>query len=60
MGNSKALVKQAELARYIKAATQAGIPVSRVEIARDGTVKIYTLAGNDDDETANPCDRLLK
>lgn len=42
MANRPAPLTQAELTRYLKAYRDAGIPVTRTEIARDGKVIIYT------------------
>ncbi len=42
MANRKAVVTQAELTRYLKAYRDAGIPVARTEIGKDGRVVIIT------------------
>ncbi|WP_152475953.1 hypothetical protein [Roseovarius sp. THAF9] len=39
----RATVTQAELTRYLKAYRDAGIPVARTEIGRDGKVTIHTF-----------------
>lgn len=59
MTDRTALVKQSDLTRYLKAVEKAGVPVGRIEVARDGTVRIFTQAA-DGDDGPNPCDRLLK
>jgi hypothetical protein len=59
MAGISAAVKQSDLTRYLKAATAAGVPVAKIEVARDGTVRLFTLAAADQDGP-NPCDRLLK
>ena len=55
MAQRKATLTQAELTRYLKAYRDAGIPVARTEIARDGKVTIYTVA-DASAETPNPWD----
>ena len=50
MSNRRAPLTQAELTRYLKAYRDAGIPVARTEIGRDGTVVIFT--GSATTETA--------
>lgn len=60
MANRAAPVTQADLTRYLKAATAAGVPVARIEVARDGTVRMFTFAAAANDDDPNPCDRLLK
>lgn len=59
MANRAAIVKQADLTRMVAGVVKAGVPVGKITIAADGTVTIIP-AGMVDDETANPCDRLLK
>ncbi|SIT83537.1 hypothetical protein [Pontibaca methylaminivorans] len=59
MANRAATVKQSDLTRYLKAASAAGVIVSKIEVARDGTVRIFTPDAGPD-EGSNPCDRLLK
>jgi len=44
MAARKALITQAELTRYLKAAKDAGIPVARCEVTPDGKVIIYSTA----------------
>lgn len=44
MPATKALVKEAELTRYLKAHSKAGIAVIRTEITQDGKVVIITQA----------------
>jgi len=48
-------ITQAELTRYLKAYRDAGIPVARTEIDRDGKVIIYATDGAAN-ETDNPWD----
>jgi len=60
MANRAAPVKQSDLTRYLKAATAAGVAVARIEVASDGTVRIFSLGATPDDDDPNPCDRLLK
>ena len=59
MANRPALLKQADLTRYLKAVQAAGVSVGRVVIGKDGSVSIFP-AGAGDLEGPNPCDRLLK
>lgn len=47
MANTFALVKQAELTRYLKATVAAGVSVGRVVIGRDGSVTIYPTSDDD-------------
>lgn len=58
MGNRSAIVKQADLTRYMAAAVKAGLPLQRVTIALDGTVTLITGEASGEG-SANPCDRLL-
>jgi ABC-type sugar transport system substrate-binding protein len=44
MANRKATVTQAEITRALRAARDAGIPVARFEIGRDG--KVIIIAGD--------------
>ena len=55
MPNRRAPITQAELTRYLKAYRDAGIPVARTEIGRDGKVVIYTL-GSEHEALSNPWD----
>ncbi len=55
MANRRAPISQAELTRYLKAYRDAGIPVARTEIDRDGKVVIYTTDSAGDDRN-NPWD----
>ena len=47
-------VRQSQITRAVKAVQAAGISVDRVEVAPDGTVKVYSGAGEivDDDDAA--------
>jgi hypothetical protein len=60
MANHKALLKQSDLTRYLKAMRAAGV-AGRVE-ADPSTGKhiIVVGEGSPDDDSPNPCDRLLK
>ena len=55
MSARRAIITQAELTRYLKAYRDAGIPVARTEIGRDGKVIIYTN-DNASDDSNNPWD----
>jgi hypothetical protein len=55
MSQRRAPITQAELTRYLKAYRDAGIPVARTEIGRDGKVVIYTTDTATDDAN-NPWD----
>ena len=59
MANRSAKLKQSELKSYAKAMRDAGISEWRVLIRPDGTQEIVVGAAVLDD-TANPCDRLLR
>lgn len=56
MAAGKARITQSELTRYLKAYRDAGIPIGRSEINRDGTVVIYTVAPKTQEEE-NPWDQ---
>lgn len=58
MANRAALLKQADLTRYLAAVRKAGMEVRRVEIAPDGRVSVIT-GGTASEDGGNPCDRLL-
>jgi nitrate reductase NapAB chaperone NapD len=51
MSRGAQLFRQADVAKAIKATVSAGLPVRRVEIARDG--KIVVVIGAPDTEAAN-------
>ena len=51
----RATITQAELTRYLKAYRDAGIPVARTEISRDGKVVIFSHDHSASDD-ANPWD----
>lgn len=55
MANQSATLTQAALTRILKAHRDAGIPVVRTEIGRDGKVVVYSTE-RDQDSTANPWD----
>ena len=55
-----AVIKQAELTRYIKAVMAAGVIVGKITVRPDGGVEILPLGSGTDDAGPNPCDRLLK
>lgn len=42
MGNQKALVKQVDITRLVKAAVSAGLTVHGVEMDLDGTIRVLT------------------
>lgn len=48
-------ITQAELTRYLKAYRDAGVPVTRTEINRDGQIVIYTTDASKND-ASNPWD----
>jgi deoxycytidylate deaminase len=56
MAATKARITQSELTRYLKAYQDAGIPIARSEISRDGKVIIYTASPKDQEEE-NPWDQ---
>lgn len=56
MAAEKARITQSELTRYLKAYRDAGIPIGRSEISRDGTVVIYTATPKAQEED-NPWDQ---
>lgn len=56
MAMPHAKLTQSELTRYLKAYRDAGIPVVRSEISRDGKVVIYSTE-KQSDEVNNPWDR---
>ena len=61
MANAKALLKQSDLTRYLKAMRDAGV-FGRIE-ADPRTGKHIIVVGEgaaDPDASPNPCDRLLK
>ena len=55
MAMPRATLTQSELTRYLKAYRDAGIPVVRSEISRDGKVVIYSTE-KQTDEANNPWD----
>lgn len=55
MSNVRANITQAELTRILKAYRDAGIPIARTEIGRDGKVIVYS-AGPEGSAEANPWD----
>ncbi len=56
MAMPRATLTQTELTRYLKVYRDAGIPVVRSEISRDGKVVIYSTE-KQTDEVNNPWDR---
>lgn len=52
-------VRQADLARYLKAAATAGLPVAAVRIAPDGTVILTTGTDLPDDSASAAWDAAL-
>ena len=60
MANRPASVKQIDVTRAVKGAVAAGLLVGRVEVdQRTGKIIIWPAGAVSDDETGNPCDRLL-
>ena len=56
MANRRAPVTQAEITRCLRAARDAGIPVARFEISRDG--KVIVIAGDPEQRSEpNPWDQ---
>ncbi|UWR48933.1 hypothetical protein [Phaeobacter inhibens] len=55
MAMPRASLTQTELTRYLKAYRDAGIPVVRSEISRDGKVVIYSTEKQSNDNN-NPWD----
>lgn len=56
MTATRLTLTQAELVRYLKAYRDAGVPIVRSEISRDGKVVIYSTEKASAD-SANPWDR---
>ncbi len=56
MATPRASLTQTELTRYLKAYRDAGIPVVRSEISRDGKVVIYSTEKQANDAN-NPWDQ---
>jgi hypothetical protein len=56
MPNRPALLKQSDLTRYVKAVQNAGVPVGRVVIGRDGTVTVYPAGAAEGATDPNPWD----
>ena len=56
MAMPRVSLTQTELTRYLKAFRDAGIPVVRSEISRNGKVVIYSTE-KQTDEVNNPWDR---
>jgi hypothetical protein len=54
MGRQPCTFRQRDVAAAIKAARAAGVEVARVEVAKDGTIKI--VAGKAENEISNPWD----
>lgn len=60
MSNRSATFKQVDVTRAVKGAVAAGLVVGRIEIdQRTGKIVIFSAVAGPDD-TANPCDRLLR
>ena len=60
MTNRPATFKQSDLTRAIKGAVAAGLAVGGFKIdPRTGEIVVW-CAGAGADDTANPCDRLLR
>lgn len=60
MANRPAAIRQSDVTRILKGAQAAGVAVGRFTVAPDGSLVVY-VAGQPgkDDQTPNPCDRLL-
>jgi hypothetical protein len=56
MSDRRAKVSQADIARVLKGARDAGVPVARFEVGSDGSVKVYAIADTCG-ETVNDWDR---
>jgi hypothetical protein len=52
----RASVTQATIVRAVKAAQAAGLPVARFEVARDGTVTVFTVGSGAPKAGANDWD----
>lgn len=59
MSSRPAIIKQAELTRYIKAVVAAGVSVGKITMLPSGAVEILPLGAVPDEAGPNPCDRLL-
>jgi L-asparaginase/Glu-tRNA(Gln) amidotransferase subunit D len=57
MANQSAAITQSALTRILKAHRDAGIPVVRTEIGRDGKVVVYSTE-RDQDGSENPWDKV--
>lgn len=55
MADRRAVITQAELTRILKAYRDAGLPVARTEITRDGKIVVHS-AESAAGETNNPWD----
>lgn len=61
MANRSATFKQVDVTRAVKGAVAAGLAVGgfKIDPRRTGEIVVW-CAGSGADETANPCDRLLR
>ena len=60
MANRLATIRQSDVTRILKGAQAAGVAVGKVVIAPDGSMVIFAAGqAGGDDQTPNPCDRLL-
>ena len=50
MARAPSTFRQSDVERAIKAARAAGLPVVRVEVARDGTIRIIAVGEPEKDE----------
>lgn len=55
MANTRAAFKQVDVTRAAKGVTQAGLPVAKIEIDRDGKI-VITVQGSHSDTAANDWD----
>lgn len=53
-------IRQSQITRAIKAVQAAGVFVDRVEIAPDGTVKVFSAAGDKLDSDDSALDDWIK
>lgn len=58
MANGRAKVTQAEIARALKAAGDAGLVIAKFDVLQDGGLRIY-LMGDLDERSVNEWDRGL-
>jgi hypothetical protein len=59
MARAPSTFRQADVTRAVKAVRSAGVDIVRVEVAKDGTIRIITTAETASDEGGNEWDRAL-